>query len=384
MNRREALYNPLSNGDLDTDVDISTDLSINNHFNINPADLKSNNNRGNKFQFYLIWQILVIVLLIIVVYSVNQFNTQQLLFANTIKRFEGAIRTNSNAAPVFAHKSEDNIIQSSNGLHYNAEAKEIETPISPGFKLCLENPLIERTNFDLMVESEKNLIEWTGNQLRRIYDLVNAGKNEVELGKSEFHLAFNPQKPFPCPTQIKRYGGTNFGGDGGKLLCGLDLFRSPCVVYSLGSSNIFDFEEAILSTGCEFRVFDCFTDAPPKAIANLTFHKQCLGRDTGDGKFRSLGQLMIEHKTKFVNLLKMDIEDAEHGVFADILTLNSPVKLPYQISFESHDWYRTYSQSMIHLAYYNQLLRVGYRFVSHEPNVRSPHCTEFTVVRAFC
>ena len=130
-----------------------------------------------------------------------------------------------------------------------------------------------------------------------------------------------------CP-ELARYGGQHaqdkIVGDGGKLLCGLTSLPRDCVIYSLGSANDFSFEETMLrATPCAIHTFDCTVDGATKpADSRIVFHRQCLG-DGGAPGFFSLPQLAAQNGHTRIDLLKMDIEGGEYGVFASLLAAAS-------------------------------------------------------------
>ena len=67
-----------------------------------------------------------------------------------------------------------------------------------------------------------------------------------------------------------------------------------CVIYSLGSNNEWDVEEAMLAeTPCEVFTFDCTSEPPAKPMGpRLHFEKTCLGDGSaGDARFRSLAEI---------------------------------------------------------------------------------------------
>ena len=51
------------------------------------------------------------------------------------------------------------------------------------------------------------------------------------------------------------------GNDGPKWTCGVQLLQSPCLIFSLGSSNVIDFESEMYKWGrCSVHVFDPTVD----------------------------------------------------------------------------------------------------------------------------
>jgi hypothetical protein len=203
-----------------------------------------------------------------------------------------------------------------------------------------------------------------------------------------------------CPPGLARIGGE---GDGGKLLCGVELLEDAdeCVVFSLGSAGKYEFEEGIYATttGCITHTFDCTVSVqPPVSIRDRTiFHPICLGEPEGRSEYRTLQSLQAEFAPKGVSLLKMDIEGHEWGVFSSILQTEedtgnvlhkSSYGLPHQISFELHWTHvgrREHTRAEVALLF-KSLHDIGYRLISREDNNGSPDgcCSEFTVMRYFC
>ena len=119
----------------------------------------------------------------------------------------------------------------------------------------------------------------------------------------------------------------------GYRLCGLEsLQRRPsCIVYSFGSNDEFDFEDAMLArTGCTVRIFD---PAPSKSQHPLarTVIPVALGRTDGVEMMRwwvqsspaptptrTLQSLMRELGDERIDLLKVDIEGGEHALVGQV------------------------------------------------------------------
>lgn len=187
-------------------------------------------------------------------------------------------------------------------------------------------------------------------------------------------------------------------GDGGKWLCGLETFGEGCIVFSLGSQGQYDFENSMLgNTPCEVHTFDCTFDGHSQGPRHH-YHKLCLGspeKASEDALFVTLTQAMKMLDITTMSLLKMDIEGFEYDVMA---TWQKADPLPSQISFELH-WDGVYwgtnpspssstlmwknrVVSVAELALFmNHLAHLGYAVVSKENNVRSTHCSEFTMLR---
>jgi hypothetical protein len=195
----------------------------------------------------------------------------------------------------------------------------------------------------------------------------------------------------PHRAALMRYGGE---ADGGKWLCSMAELKAPCIVYSLGSWGVFDFEEAIASsTPCETFTFDC-TVPPERMPKSLPPHTQfepvCIGKDNADGSFQSLTTVAKRLGHTKVHLLKMDIEGYEFGVLQamrssyDADPAGSYSFLPLQISVELHLHTQTVdnaARALILYSAFQNLLDMGYVAVSREFNLKCPHCEEFVFIR---
>lgn len=156
--------------------------------------------------------------------------------------------------------------------------------------------------------------------LRRAYNDASemramGGPVEEPGGHLRFDVLMQPIKG-ACP-RLSRIGGE---GDGGKLVCALDLIPhstgNPCIVYSIGSNNNWNFEEDIVrSTPCSVYTFDCTVDGhvPSNSTDRIHFNKICLGErskgnnDNSSPTFKSLKEIMSMLGHDHITLLKMDI-----------------------------------------------------------------------------
>ena len=115
--------------------------------------------------------------------------------------------------------------------------------------------------------------------------------------------------PFIPECKNLRVFGKNF--DEQKYFC-YDEKVSDCVVYSVGSNNVWDFEVNIFrNTNCTIETFDCTVNAtiPPEIISRTRYHKYCLGRHQYGDKFKTLqGLNAIVGRNTPPDYFKMDIE----------------------------------------------------------------------------
>ena len=123
---------------------------------------------------------------------------------------------------------------------------------------------------------------------------------------------------------------------------------APCVTYSIGSNNKWDFEEHMVrDTNCRIETFDCTVDATvPFHIHNRTrFHSFCLGSKAGTiGQqiYMTLPQLNAKAgRNQGPDYFKIDIEGFEWSVLKSLVNdvYNQPkldAHLPLQIYGEFH------------------------------------------------
>jgi hypothetical protein len=128
-------------------------------------------------------------------------------------------------------------------------------------------------------------------------------------------------------------------GDGGKWLCDPHrIVTNPgnCLIYSFGSNNVFDFEEAFHAYrgDCEVHTFDPTARPPPTgspAAAFVNFHSYGLGSKTAviplggecgsNCPVKGLNTILSElgHTKKVIDIFKIDIEGGEFDAFLDLL-----------------------------------------------------------------
>ncbi|CAE7651362.1 Mettl24 [Symbiodinium sp. KB8] len=113
-------------------------------------------------------------------------------------------------------------------------------------------------------------------------------------------------------------------GDGNKWMCGARLIQKPCVVYSFGSNRNIQFEKGIhnLGVNCEVHIYDPTSSAPHEAIQlGFKYHRTGLGGTDGwqNGlPVKTLATLMRENGHSHLDVLKVDIERAEHAAVKQI------------------------------------------------------------------
>lgn len=185
---------------------------------------------------------------------------------------------------------------------------------------CKNSWVLDQINASAKAEVELINGAWYDNlplELEKAYNAASEMQNDMgPTTEPEAWSRFDvmmPAIPHACPS-LKRVGSE---WDGGKLICGLDQIpdsqERPCIVYSLGSNNQWDFEESIHeNTHCRVFTFDCTVSSPtmPDKIKDrVEFHQICLGEGGGLGgkDFKSMKEVMTMLNHPYVTLLKMDI-----------------------------------------------------------------------------
>lgn len=113
-------------------------------------------------------------------------------------------------------------------------------------------------------------------------------------------------------------------GDGGKWVCDphritASTSKRGCLVYSVGSSNNFDFEEAVLreiSPDCEIHTFDHTIGMTPSNLpkhGKVAFHPWGLVQSDQGASLKSMATIVheLDHDGRTIDILKIDCEGCE-------------------------------------------------------------------------
>jgi len=184
-----------------------------------------------------------------------------------------------------------------------------------GFFYDTPNPLY---NLQIQIHCEEN-----SKELQHGMNLSKSWYNETETNRRSYWPDFwqaNYEPTWSCMFE-RRLG---LRSDGGKWVCDPHRLKNKdCMMYSFGSREQFDFENAVhkLNTNCEIHTFDPFV-AGKYAPSYLTFHPVGLeGKRSNlkDKTFLSLPDIVdsLDHENKTIDILKVDIEGSEFNVFTD-------------------------------------------------------------------
>ena len=234
----------------------------------------------------------------------------------------------------------------------------------------------------------------------------------VELNSKlqKVHQILHPESHLlNCPKDFQTYGD---GVGVGKKICGLHSIPN-CDIFSLGSNNLFSFEESLISqTNCTIYTFDCTSEPPANQNPRLRFVKQCMGQNqqqplqlnlfpyapgrTPNGwgsraqyeiikkiQLVSYQDILNQLSLKSVAVLKIDVEGAEYSVLSDILSKEDNVDAPFQILLETHWWDRDIGHAMMTMSLFEELWRSGYRVMFREDQA-DKSCFEWSFMRVFC
>jgi hypothetical protein len=303
--------------------------------------------------------------------------------------------------------------------------------LSPGLSYCKHNPFLKGYKREVIETYERRYYNWRiSGQFGRLYSMLTdyfhaEGVHPEDPSAEDGHfmtyhtkignilqtIVYPTKDVFPCKAGLKSYAN--------KILCDLDQLAEEdgCIIYSLGSNNEFNFEQNLSTvTKCQIFTFDC-TSSPPKTnIKRVYFEETCVGhqQEPDDShrnlqlrlfpyprppkgwesakaipliksvKLESYHTIMRRLNQTRIDVLKLDIEGAEYGLFVDLLQWGTTrYSLPYQLSFETHWWHRDIGHAMLTLQMFEELWRAGYRFISNIPQSDSS-CFEWTALRVFC
>lgn len=222
---------------------------------------------------------------------------------------------------------------------------------------------------------------------------------------------YDPYEPdWSCP-YFERVGDDVAGrpllyGDGRKVTCSPQLLNNPtCLVYSFGSNNELSFERGIWRLSgkkCDIRVFDPTPRRWQRRVSkhvkdqfNGTFYRIGLfdgtpiivGKRSLAARTGTLLDIMqqLDHSSKRINILKVDIDGHEWGAFPSIFAACQAKQLVIdQLLIELHmDMGPTNVTSDMVFTFFNLARACGLRMFYKEPNTHACGgwgCAEFSFV----
>eukprot|EP00051_Salpingoeca_urceolata_P024565 m.433395 g.433395 ORF g.433395 m.433395 type:complete len:335 (+) comp20248_c3_seq3:121-1125(+) len=190
------------------------------------------------------------------------------------------------------------------------------------------------------------------------------------FGRFAMYYLHNWEPNFSCSSE-RRIGRQ---GDGAKWVCNPEsIDPDNCLVYSVGSSNEYSFEEAVLkeiSPKCEIHTFDP-TVKHPTPPPGVKYHNW--GINSKDGQFNIRGKPGIMmgktvettvkelgHTGRVIDIFKIDCEGCEFSVFRSFYGKGFILR---QIQVEVH----TFGKPPYD--FFHFLSSVGYVIFHKEPNI---------------
>lgn len=153
-------------------------------------------------------------------------------------------------------------------------------------------------------------------------------------GKRAYDL-YEPE--WTCDTE-KRVGPNDINvGDGPKFVCAPGLLKdqADCLIYSIGSSYNFQFEQGMRKHGpdCQFHTFDGTMNLTARSLPagleeqNIHFHNWNVDLKSGINDkgwtSKTISDILyaLGHAKKRIDLFKIDCEGCEYGVMPQVLDL---------------------------------------------------------------
>ncbi|CAD6194081.1 unnamed protein product [Caenorhabditis auriculariae] len=196
---------------------------------------------------------------------------------------------------------------------------------------------------------------------KRAAEVMQKLRNPPSNNK-EFYDIFIPE--VLCP-KIIRVGEC---GDGGKFVCNPPAIPKDCVIVSLGLNNQIMFDVDIQKRSqnkCRILGADL---SEQNAKTKETYQKMRGTLFVGAiGRTLSVSEIMRKSSASEAELLKMDIEHAEHHALEPFLKEYKVC----QIFLEIH------GAPALHMSLLKKISKQGYRIFSVEPNIYCPLCCEY-------
>ena len=190
---------------------------------------------------------------------------------------------------------------------------------------------------------------------------------------------------WPCMWGERAATNNYFSGDTSYRICGADVIQAPCVAYSFGSADNFDFEDFLSAVApqCEIHIFDPVGSRRPNrvvhqiALSNTSEVSDASSFDLHyhDNVFTSsissltLSEVMALFGHTHIDILKVDIEGYELRVFEELHIAGAWPSVG-QLLVEFH--LRENHESVLDRAV-SMLEQDGFRLFSSIPNTYWPY-----------
>uniref|UniRef100_A0A914X548 Methyltransferase domain-containing protein n=1 Tax=Plectus sambesii TaxID=2011161 RepID=A0A914X548_9BILA len=207
----------------------------------------------------------------------------------------------------------------------------------------------------------------------------NTMRQNLNSTRAAFHFLYNALMPeVNCP-RLVRVGNTD---DGGKWICDPWQLPDNCTIYSLGVGGDVTFEvelSSIISSRCNTFSVDPNANYTSlvSTIPKVTFNAWRIAKvDKPAEKIRSIRGIMQEYGHRYIEILKIDIDDAEHEVMPDVLSAEEPIAC--QILIEIHQGPFLHAKLLEHFA------KARYMLFSYEINGYAIDACEYSFIHTSC
>lgn len=206
--------------------------------------------------------------------------------------------------------------------------------------------------------------------------------NMSEIQQMEFYLKYVNTLQALCRNFI-RVGSLT---DGGKEICIDEDYRpkAPCLVYSFGINNQWDFDNMIVDLfGCEVHCFDpSMKRETGKVSDKVWFYKVGISdKDWVNDKqweMKTLATIRrdLKHENRTIDILKIDVEEAEwkaipqmidSGAADDIKQMAVELHFPERAKDKPKNWRD--EETNMHLFCLRRIYEAGYRLVMRDRNI---------------
>uniref|UniRef100_A0A914WX78 Methyltransferase domain-containing protein n=1 Tax=Plectus sambesii TaxID=2011161 RepID=A0A914WX78_9BILA len=204
-------------------------------------------------------------------------------------------------------------------------------------------------------------------------------RQNLDSSHAAFHYLYNALMPeVNCP-RLVRVGNTD---DGGKWICDPWQLPDNCTVYSLGVGGDVTFEVELSNmTNLRCNTFSVDPDTKYASlvgtIPKVTFNAWRMAQvDKPAEKVRSIQGIMQEYGHRYIDILKIDIDNAEHEVMPDVLSAEEPIAC--QILIEIHQG------PFLHAKLLERFAKARYMLFSYEINGYSIDACEYSFIHISC